>query len=95
MTPDDCYCFHIGSNVATDSWPLPDEDQSPERRLQVLEAEQGRLAAAGDELQEGAALPVVEVLLQHVPQPVDHSVRIVEAAVIMRVLAKILRSLGH
>ena len=39
------------------------------RRFKVFESQQRRLAAGGDELEEGGSLPGIEVLLQDVPKP--------------------------
>ena len=52
------------------------------RRLQILESQQRRLAAAGDKLQEETSLLVIEILLQDLPEPVDDPMTVVEAAVV-------------
>ena len=53
----------------------------------MLEPEERRLGAGGDELEECAPLRVPKVLLQDLPQPVDDPVAVVETPVVMCVLS--------
>ena len=52
----------------------------------MLKAEKWRFRARRYKLEERAALFVAQVLLQDVPQPVDHPVAVMEPAVVMCVL---------